>query len=52
MYAIQVDVRKTESRFLMKNVVALCQDRSPRIHDLLDRGIGERSGDERREQGC
>lgn len=40
-HAIQVDVRKTEGWFLVRNVVALRQDCSPRIHDLSDTDISE-----------
>lgn len=41
MRTIQVDVRKAEGRFVRGNVVALCQDRPPRVHDLSRVEISE-----------
>jgi len=39
LHAIQVNVGKAESRFLVRNVVALGQDCPPRIHNLSDQDI-------------
>lgn len=44
--AIQVDVRKAEGRLLMQNIIALRQDRPPRIYNLSDTDISRKPGEQ------